>query len=223
MKNENMERRFELIVFDWDGTLMDSTAAIALAIQSAAQDMGVTVPSDLAARHVIGLGLRDALAHAVPDLPPERYGAMAERYRHHYLINSRSIFLFEGIAGLLQELKSRDHRLAVATGKSRHGLNEVLARSGLHSLLDATRCADECLSKPHPQMLEELIDELGVTPETTAMIGDTTHDLQMAKNAGVSAVAVSYGAHDRAALIAEQPESCCDTVAELRLWLRGNA
>jgi phosphoglycolate phosphatase len=218
-----MARRFELIVFDWDGTLMDSTAAIARAIQSAAQDMGVTVPSGAAARHVIGLGLRDALAYAVPGLPLERYGEMSERYRHHYLINNRSLFLFDGITELLQELKSSDHRLAIATGKSRHGLNEVLAGSGLHSLIDATRCADECFSKPHPQMLEELIDELGVRPETTAMVGDTTHDLQMAKNAGVSAVAVSYGAHDKAALIAEQPESCCDTVAELHLWLRENA
>ena len=222
-KSGTMARRFELIVFDWDGTLMDSTAAIARAIQAAARDLGMTVPSDTAAKHVIGLGLRESLAYAVPDLPLERYGEMSERYRHHYLINSRSLFLFDGITSLLQELKSRDHRLAVATGKSRRGLNEVMTLSGLDSLMDASRCADECFSKPHPQMLEELMDELGVSPATTAMVGDTTHDLQMAKNAGVSAIAVSYGAHDKAALIAEQPESCCDTVAELRLWLHENA
>lgn len=219
MKNETMARRLELIVFDWDGTLMDSTATIARAIQLAARDMGVTPPTDTAARHVIGLGLSDALTHAVPDLPLERYGEMSERYRQHYQSNSRSLELFEGIPELLHELKSRGHYLAVATGKSRRGLNDVMAHFGLDSLMDASRCADECFSKPHPQMLEELLDELGVAPGATVMIGDTTHDLQMAKNAGVAAVAVSYGAHDPAALAAEQPEAYCNSVEELRLWL----
>ncbi|CAG4883346.1 putative phosphoglycolate phosphatase, clustered with ribosomal large subunit pseudouridine synthase C [Georgfuchsia toluolica] len=218
-----MAHRLELIVFDWDGTLMDSTAAIAQAIQAAAQDLGLAAPSDAAARHVIGLGLNDALAQAVPDLPPQRYGDMAQRYRHHYLSNSQSLQLFEGIPELLRELKTRGHFLAIATGKSRRGLNEVLARSGLHSLMDATRCADECFPKPHPQMLKELLDELGVSPEAAVMIGDTTHDLQMAKNAGVVAVAVSYGAHEAAVLVAEQPNAHCNTVEELRRWLCKNA
>lgn len=218
-----MARRFELIVFDWDGTLMDSTAAIARAIQSSAVDMGMPVPSDDVARHVIGLGLGDALAHAVPDLPPERHGEISARYRHHYLAISRSLSLFGGIAELLRELKSRNRLLAVATGKSRNGLNDVLARSGVDSLMDATRCADECSSKPHPQMLEELMDELGIRPGATVMIGDTTHDMLMARNAGVSAVAVTYGAHGHEALETTQPDASCDTVEELRQWLRENA
>jgi len=218
-----MAQRFELIVFDWDGTLMDSTAAIVRAIQASASDLGLPAPSDDKARHVIGLGLRDALTIAVPALTPERYGEIAERYRHHYLANSRSLYLFDGIAELFQDLKARNHLLAVATGKSRLGLNDVLARSGLAPLMHATRCADECFSKPHPQMLEELMDELGVAAERTVMVGDTTHDLQMARNAGVSAIAVSYGAHEKSVLAAEQPEICCATVEELRLWLCKNA
>lgn len=218
-----MARRFELVVFDWDGTLMDSTTAIARAIQSSALDLGLPAPSDASARHVIGLGLRDALALAVPELPAERHGEMAERYRHHYLINSRSLYLFEGVAPLLRELKSRNRLLAIATGKSRNGLNDVLARSGIQELMDATRCADECFSKPHPQMLEELMQELGVASDATVMVGDTTHDLQMAHNAGVVAVAVTYGAHETAALAALRPDVCCASVNELRRWLHENA
>ena len=216
-------RRFELIVFDWDGTLMDSTATIARAIQSSAQDLGLPIPSDETARHVIGLGWRDSLTLAVPELPLARYDEMSERYRHHYLSNSRSLYLFNGIAELLQELKSRDHFLAVATGKSRSGLNDVLARSGLEPMMHATRCADECFSKPHPQMLEELMEELAIAPEATVMIGDTIHDLQIGINAGVSTIAVSYGAHQRALLEAQNPAACCDTVEELGQWLRQNA
>lgn len=220
---EILIRRFELIVFDWDGTLMDSTAIIARAIQSSAQDMDLPVPTDEMARHVIGLGLHDALATAVPELPRERYAEMSARYKYHYLLNSRSLFLFEGIVELLQQLKSRDHLLAVATGKSRTGLNSAFALSGLEPLFHASRCADECFSKPHPQMLEELMEEFAIAPQATLMIGDTSHDLQMAKNAGVSAVAVTYGAHGRAALELENPAACCDTVKDLVTWLSTNA
>jgi phosphoglycolate phosphatase len=217
-----MARRFELVVFDWDGTLMDSTAAISHAIQASAQDMGLPVPSDAAARYVIGLGLQDALAHAVPELPPERYSEMSERYRYHYFVKNQSLSLFHGVTELLQELQARNHLLAIATGKSRHGLNDALAQSGLKTVIHATRCADECFSKPHPQMLEELMDEFGVSAEMTVMIGDTTHDLQMANNAGIGAIAVSYGAHEREALERELPLACCNTVKELRQWLHEN-
>jgi phosphoglycolate phosphatase len=218
-----MARRFDLIVFDWDGTLMDSTAAIACAIQSSAQDLGLPIPSDAAARHVIGLGLRDAMALAVPQLPMEKYAEMSARYKYNYLINSQSIYLFDGISDLLQDLKAKEHLLAVATGKSRQGLNDALECSGLGLVMDATRCVDECFSKPHPQMLEELMNEFGVSAEATVMIGDTTHDLQMAKNAGVASVGVSYGAHEKSALQDEGPMVCCDTVEELQLWLHQNA
>jgi len=215
--------RFELIVFDWDGTLMDSAGAIVASIQAAAVDMGMTPPDEARARHVIGLGLHDALRYAVPDLPEARYGAMADRYRHHYLAQDHELTLFEGVGQLLEELASAGHTLGVATGKSRQGLDRALRQSRLGAVFQATRCADECHSKPHPQMLEELIDELGVNPQATLMIGDTTHDVEMAHNAGVAALAVAYGAHPRAALEALSPLACPASVGELALWLRTNA
>lgn len=218
-----MAKRFELLVFDWDGTLMDSAAAIVTAIQAAARDLGVTPPSDTQARHVIGLGLQDALAGAMPELAPHRYGEMSERYRYHYLAQDRHLSLFMGVAALLHELRDKGYWLAVATGKSRVGLDRALAVSGVAPLFHGSRCADECHSKPHPQMLEELMDEFGVEPESTLMVGDTIHDLQMAQNARVPALAVSYGAHARSLLEAESPLHCADTVAELAAWMRANA
>jgi len=214
--------RFELIVFDWDGTLMDSAAAIVASIRAAAVDLGVPPPDSDRARHVIGLGLRDALRHAVPDLPEDRYGTMADRYRHHYLSRDHELALFSGVTELVGELAAAGHRLGVATGKSRLGLERALRHSGLGRMFDATRCADECHSKPHPQMLEELMDEVGVRPETTLMIGDTSHDIEMARNAGVPALAVAYGAHPRPALEALAPLACAATVEEMARWLRAN-
>ncbi|WP_300450385.1 HAD-IA family hydrolase [Accumulibacter sp.] len=215
-----MARAFDLLVFDWDGTLLDSAAAIVDAIQSACDDLGVPVPSDGQARHVIGLGLRDALQHAVPDLPAERYPQMVERYRHHYLSRDHELLLFGGVAELIGELAGAGFLLAVATGKSRLGLERALRISGLGQHFHASRCADECFSKPHPQMLTELMDELSVAPERTLMIGDTTHDLQMARNAGVACLAVAYGAHPAAALDAFAPLARLRDVAEMAEWLR---
>lgn len=217
-----MPKTFDLIVFDWDGTLMDSAAAIASAIRAAARDLGLEPPSDAQARHVIGLGLQDALAQALPQLEPHRYAEISERYRYHYLSQDRDLSLFTGITELLAELSGAGHMLAVATGKSRLGLNRALEASGVGGFFQGTRCADECFSKPHPQMLEELISEFGTRPAATLMIGDTIHDLQMARNAGVPALAVSYGAHPRQTLEAESPLLCADTVADLAAWLRTN-
>ncbi|CAB1369387.1 HAD-IA family hydrolase [Denitratisoma oestradiolicum] len=217
-----MPKTFDLIVFDWDGTLMDSAGAIVSAIQLAAQDLGFEPPSDARARHVIGLGLIDALSLALPDLEPQRYGEMSERYRHHYLSRDLDLSLFVGVAEMLEELSRAGHLLAVATGKSRVGLDRALRVSGLGDFFHGTRCADECFSKPHPQMLEELMAEFGILPGATLMIGDTTHDLQMARNAGVPALAVSYGAHARQALETEAPLHCADTVPELAAWLRAH-
>lgn len=215
---------FELIVFDWDGTLMDSTGMIAASIQAAARDLGIAEPSDERARHIIGLGLIDALRHAMPDLPPERYQEVAERYRHHYLARDHELLLFAGVAELIEELAAAGFQLAVATGKSRNGLERALAVSGLGKYFQASRCADECHSKPHPQMLEELMgEEFGVSPAATLMIGDTTHDLQMAKRAGAGGLGVAYGAHPRAMLEAEAPLFCADDVPQLAAWLRANA
>ena len=215
-----MGKRFELIVFDWDGTLMDSTGAIVASIQAAATDLGIAPPSDERASHIIGLGLIDALRHALPDLPAARYQAVAERYRHHYLSRDQDLLLFDGAADLIAELAAAGYTLAVATGKTRKGLDRAFEVSGLGPRFHASRCADECHSKPDPQMLEELMAEFGVEPGETLMIGDTTHDLQMARNAGVAALGVAYGAHPRATLEAQAPLFCAANVAELAAWLR---
>jgi len=218
-----MASRFELLVFDWDGTLLDSAGAIVDAIQAACRDLGLPIPVDAQARHVIGLGLHDALRHAVPNLPEERYPLMVERYRHHYLQHDHELQLFDGAAAMIAELAAAGFLLAVATGKSRLGLDRAMRSSGLGSYFHASRCADECFSKPHPQMLEELLDELAVDGERALMIGDTTHDLQMAHNAGVACLAVAYGAHPAAALDAMQPLARVHEVAELAAWLRTHA
>ncbi|GAB1393262.1 HAD-IA family hydrolase [Rhodocyclaceae bacterium] len=214
--------RYELIVFDWDGTLMDSAAMIVDSVQAAARDLGLEPPSDERARHIIGLGLEDALRHALPDLPEARYADLVERYRHHYLSRDHELVLFAGATALIEGLAAQGRWLAVATGKSRRGLDRALEQSGLGAFFHGTRCADECHSKPHPQMLEELMAELAVSPVQTLMIGDTTHDLQMAKNAGVDAVGVGYGAHPRAALRAAEPRYLADSMADLDAWLRAN-
>ncbi len=177
-------QRFDLIAFDWDGTLFDSTALIARCIQRAAVDLGLPEPEFERAKYVIGLGLRDALEHAVPGLPEERYPELGLRYRHHYLGSEHELSLFEGSLEMLEALKSRHHWLAVATGKNRVGLDRVLAHAELTKMFDGTRTADETRSKPHPQMLLELIREFGVDPERTLMIGDTTHDLLLAQYIG---------------------------------------
>jgi phosphoglycolate phosphatase len=167
---------------------------------------------------VIGLGLHDALRFAVPNLPAERYPLMVERYRHHYLQHDHELQLFDGAAAMIAELAAAGFLLAVATGKSRIGLDRALRSSGLGPYFHASRCADECFSKPHPQMLEELMDELSVDPERTLMIGDTTHDLLMGKNAGVACLAAGYGAHPAAALDALAP---WPVSRRLRRWRNG--
>ena len=212
-------RRYELVVFDWDGTLFDSTALITRCIQDACADLGLPIPSDRDASYVIGLGLRDALMHAAPTLAPQRYAELALRYRTHYLARQHDLVLFEGALALLHELKARRHLLAVATGKSRAGLDSALAQASLHGLFDATRTADETASKPHPRMLLELMDEMGTDAARTLMIGDTTHDLQLAANAGTASLAVAYGAHEPAALADLAPRQVVHSVAELRAWL----
>ncbi|MGE5472544.1 MAG: HAD family hydrolase [Bacteroidota bacterium] len=211
--------KYELLVFDWDGTLLDSAGAIVNAIQASSRDLGLPEPSDEQARHVIGLGLVDALRHAVPELPPERYQEMVERYRFHYLSGDNRLTLFAGVPAMLGRLRAAGHILTVATGKSRLGLERALDHSGLRPLFQASRCADECHSKPHPQMLEELMAEFGVAAASTVMIGDTSHDLMMANNAGVDGLAVTYGAHRHDHLLECKPRACLHSVRELDHWL----
>lgn len=216
-------RRFDLIAFDWDGTLFDSTAVIVHSIQAACRDLGLPVPDDERASWVIGLSLHGAMAHAVPEITKEQIPQMVERYRFHYLARQHDLTLFPGVLEMLHALKKRHHWLAVATGKSRAGLDEALHAVELKGLFDGTRTADETRSKPDPQMLNELMRQFGTTPERTLMIGDTTHDLQLAANAGTPSVAVAYGAHQPSEFAAHSPLFTAQTVAELAAWLEQHA
>ena len=216
------QRNFDLIAFDWDGTLFDSTKIIVRCIQAAVRDVGGTVPTDQAAGYVIGLGLMQALAHAAPDVPVDKYPALGERYRHHYQAHANDLSLFDGVLPLLEALMARGHRLAVATGKSRHGLDDVLHRVELKGVFDGSRTADETAGKPDPRMLHELMAQFDVAPGRVLMVGDTTHDLQMAVNAGCPSVGVSYGAHDPAAFRALGPKYVAHSVPALHDWLLVN-
>ena len=212
-------RQFDLIAFDWDGTLFDSTAIITRSIQAAVVDVGGTKPSDQDASYVIGMGLMQALAHAAPDVPTSKYPMLGERYKFHYSQSMDDITLFNGVLELLAGLKQRNHLLAVATGKSRRGLDDALQAVELKGLFHASRTADQTAGKPDPLMLHELMEELNVPPERTLMIGDTTHDLLMAQNAGCASVGVSYGAHEPASFTAFNPLYIAHSVAELDRWM----
>ena len=216
-------RQFDLICFDWDGTLFDSTAIIVRCIQQAVLDVGGARPSAQQAAWVIGMALVPALARAAPDVPADKYPELAARYRHHYLARQGDISLFEGVLPMLAELRARHHWLTVATGKSRRGLNDVLASRQLQGVFDGSRTADETAGKPDPLMLHELMREFGTEPERTLMVGDTTHDLQMALNAGCASVAVSYGAHAPDGFQDLGPRQVVQSVAELHRWLGDNA
>jgi phosphoglycolate phosphatase len=216
-------RQFDLLVFDWDGTLMDSAGAISSSLRAACADMGLEVPSDESARYVIGLGLDDALAHVVPGLPRNAYPALLERYRYHFLKQDGGTTLFEGAHETLAALREQGFLLAVATGKSRRGLDRALDASDSRQYFHATRCADESFSKPNPTMLLWLLDELQVPSERTLMIGDTSHDMEMAAAAQVPRLGVSYGAHPRGNLLKHAPVACVDTFDELHRWLTTKA
>lgn len=218
-----MPRRYEFLVFDWDGTLMDSAAAIAESLQMACADLQLPVPSDQQARHIIGLGLADALRHTVPSLAPEHYGRLIERYRIHFHARDKDTTLFAGVREGLESLRSAGFLLGIATGKSRRGLDRALAATGLGPCFHASRCADEGFSKPHPGMLEQLMGDLAVQASGMLMIGDTTHDLQMARSAGVHGLGCAYGAHPREALVAMAPLAVADSFGEVMAWLKRHA
>jgi phosphoglycolate phosphatase len=218
-----MNKRYQLLIFDWDGTLMDSAAAIVHSIQAACADLGWPVPSRAAASHIIGLGLREAVARLFPDLAEREHPRLVERYRHHYLARDHEIPLFDGARELIEELHARGHTLAVATGKARHGLARAFEHTGLGGFFHATRTADVTFSKPHPAMILELLDELMVEPDQALMIGDTSHDLEMARNARVASLAAGYGAHPADSLAAFAPLAVCRDFTELAAWLRANA
>ncbi len=211
--------QFDLIVFDWDGTLMDSTAHIVRSIQRASGDLKLPIPSREAASHVIGLSLGKALRTACPGLSPERYHDLEDAYRHHYLCGEETVELFDGVHEGLEALRQAGALLAVATGKSRRGLDRALEVSGLSGFFDATRTVDECHSKPDPQMLLEITERLGIDTQRTLMVGDTSHDLLMAVNAKAYGVGVSYGAHPLDVLQDCQPAAIFHDFPALQQWL----
>ena len=217
-----MPNKFDLLVFDWDGTLMDSAAHIASALQAAFRDLGLPVPSREAARHVIGLGLEDAMTYLNPGMQRHRYQEVAERYRVHFLAGDADVELFPLVSEGILSLNQEGFLMAVATGKSRRGLDRSLNATGLTAYFHASRCADEGFPKPHPDMLQVIMQTLGAEAQRTLMIGDTTHDLQMAQNAGVAAVGVCYGAHSHGNLQSMNPLACLNSFEHLMQWLKQN-
>ena len=216
----NRKRRFDLIAFDWDGTLFDSTQLIARSIQQAVNDVGGATPDESAAAYVIGLPVHAALARVAPDVQPEQYEALGLRYRHHYHAVADQLSLFEGVLEMLGQLRESQYWLSIATGKSRSGLNRVLASAALKDCFDATRTADETQGKPDPQMLKELMAHFGVSPKRTLMVGDTCHDLEMAQRAGCASLAVTYGAQKAHDLTPFGPLALVHNVAEMAQWFK---
>jgi phosphoglycolate phosphatase len=210
---------YDLLIFDWDGTLMDSTRLIARSLQSACRDLGLPVPAERDALYVIGLNLADTCRHVAPQLDEEGRARLAQRYRHHFLASEHEAPLYDGVPEMLSELHGRGRRLAVATGKARRGLDRALDATGLRPWFEATRCADEGYAKPHPGMLLMLLEMTGVEPARALMVGDTTHDLELAANAGVDALAVTYGAHPEELLSTRPALARCASVGELHRWL----
>lgn len=215
-----MSQPFELLVFDWDGTLMDSEARIVACMRAAITDLSLAPRDNASIRNIIGLGLAEAIQQLYPGTDEAFATAMVDRYRYHFLTaDPTQSELFEGAEETLHELADAGYLLAVATGKGRRGLDKVLDETGLGRLFHATRCADETFSKPHPMMLEQIMEELGVEAHATLMIGDTEYDMQMALNARAPALAVSYGVHEKERLLQHQPLHCIDAITELTDWL----
>jgi phosphoglycolate phosphatase len=208
------------MVFDWDGTLMDSEAQIVSCLHASIADLGLAPMSDDIVKDVIGLGLREAINTLVPGRSADLHQAFVEAYRAHWLASDGSS-LFDGVREVLDILKSHDVLLGVATGKARRGLNRVMDETGLTDYFAATRCSDEALSKPHPQMLLELMDELGMPPQETAMVGDTEYDMEMATNAGAGKIALRSGVHSEERLQRHAPLVCLDGVADIPAWMAG--
>ena len=218
-----MANRFDLLIFDWDGTLMDSTAVIVDALRLASADLGLPVPSEEEARHIIGLGLREAIYLLQPTLAEFRYPELVARYRWHFHRQDEQLRMFDGVAQTIPHLHNAGFWVTVATGKNRAGLDRALDLSGLRQYFHYTRCAEETFSKPHPAMVHELIDLCQVSPDRVLVIGDTSHDLLMARNAGVARVGVGYGAHDADSLQEYEPLYVAESFADLAVWLGHHA
>ena len=211
----------KLVIFDWDGTLMDSVDKIVGCMQAASCDAGVATPSEQEVKEIIGLGLKESIQQLFPQENDDMHGVITEQYRQHYLFHSEiKTELFVGAYDTLAQLKEAGYVLAVATGKARRGLDRVLGDTGVGQFFDTTRCSDETQSKPHPQMLHEIMDSLAIPAQATLMVGDTEFDLKMASAAGVDSLAVSYGVHKRERLLSHNPVACIDDIREITSLLR---
>ncbi len=211
---------YKLIIFDWDGTLMDSQARIVDCLKSASNDLQLTSLPETRLKNIIGLGLREAISTLYPQLNDEQITHFSDRYRYHFLTaNDTPSSLFANVNKMLNQLIDKGFMLAIATGKARRGLDPVLIETGLKSLFHGSRCADETRSKPHPQMLEELLDEFGLMVNEAIMVGDTEYDMLMANSIGMDTLAVSYGVHDKADILKHKPLACVDSITEMSDWL----
>ena len=213
---------YKLLIFDWDGTLMDSVARIVDCLGKASDEvLGAHSRSEHELKDVIGLGLREALLQLHPESSEKQIKEMSEVYRHQYMeVNTTSSVLFRGAEEILQTLEQQGYWLAIATGKGRQGLDQVLQRTGLGHRFHTTRCASETFSKPHPLMLEEILDQLGMNVEDALMIGDTEYDMEMAKNAKMDRLGVSYGVHPEERLMKHEPIGCIDDLQHLDKFLQ---
>ena len=214
-----MPTAIRLIVFDWDGTLMDSETQIVHSMFGAIRDMQLESRTADECRNIIGLGLKEAIDALYPGRDELFNREFVDSYRHHWFSIANDSELFPGARETLQLLREAGFELAIATGKGRAGLEKALEHTQLESMFSVTRCADETRSKPHPQMLEEILQETATEAEHTLMVGDTEYDMNMAGQAGVHAVAVSYGVHERERLMLHKPLVCIDTISELLDWL----
>ena len=212
-----MAQNFDLIIFDWDGTLMDSTANIVRAIQGACQDLGFNKPTDKEAAFIIGLSLPEAFKILCPEMNSDTFPKLVAAYQEHFALGEP--VLFEGVYEGLEHLQKSDLPLAVATGKGRHGLNRAMEITQTTSLFDTTRTVTECPSKPHPEMILSICTELGIAPEKTLMVGDTTHDLNMAYNAACCAVGLTTGAHEKELLNTIPHLAQFDQITDFFNWL----
>ena len=214
-----INERIALVIFDWDGTVVDSTPTITHAIREACRDIGISVPAEQDASYVIGLGLQDALSRVAPNLSPAQQASLTDRFRYHYLSRDQSLRPFPGMTDLFEGLRDAGLPLAVATGKSRVGLERAFDATKTRHYFETSRCADESDPKPEPTMVFEICEELGISPSESLVIGDTTHDIGMAHAAGARALAVTYGAHPLETLQRADPLHTVHSVNELQQWM----
>jgi phosphoglycolate phosphatase len=214
-----MSKKYKLIIFDWDGTLMDSQQKIVQTLRTTLLQLNLNDRSDDELKNVIGLGLNEAVGYLYPEFNTQQIKHFSDLYRTTFLSSEQSPQLFSGVSNMIKKLHQSDVMIAVATGKGRQGLEHAIEESGIRAFLHASRCADETFSKPNPQMLFELLDEFSLTASEAIMVGDTVYDLEMANNIKMDSIAVSYGVHEVERLLEQEPIMICDTIEQLEINL----